>query len=419
MISGTIPTFAFAQSNQSTNPYDSASMPSQARLNGSVTQSTSNGNGSMRMTRSQSADTAGSNQTSDSQGSLFSSSALSSFGSSPSPAAPNVQSSQSGNMSGIVNQSAAIDGSNNGASSSYSGTAGSAGSSPLAGGSQFDFGKALSLGTTMFNGLNRLMNDNRTPAGSVFSGSSQMSGGLLNRSTITNAGTSLLNGSAGQFFKIAKPLTRNEINLLSNYDVAIVIDKSGSMQSQDCPGGLSRWDFCREQLLNLTSQVNTAFRSGITVALFSSEYHIFNNVSFSMVPEIFATNSPDGGTYLARPMRDIFFNFFNTRDRNMITHTPTRPLLIEVVTDGEPSDKEALIQVICDATQKMTSPHEVSIQFLQIGHEFGGSRVLNELDNRLVGEDGAQYDIVNVEPFNQVISEGLARSMVAVATNHP
>jgi uncharacterized protein YegL len=261
-------------------------------------------------------------------------------------------------------------------------------------------------------------------------GSSQMTNSYLNpfngpgnfqsgaQSNMPSSNSAMLNGSANQLFKIGRPLNRNEVNLLANYDVAVIIDKSGSMQTQDCPGGVSRWDFCKEQLLNLTSQASSAFKSGITVALFSSDYRIFNNISFAAVPQIFANNFPDGGTYLARPLKDILSSYFAQRDHNMASQMPTRPLLVEIITDGEPSDKGALIRVICEATQKMTSAREVNIQFLQIGNDNEGGKVLNELQTRLVPEDGAQYGIVNVEPFQAVLNEGLARSLVSVAMGH-
>jgi hypothetical protein len=419
MIGGLIPTFAFAQSSQTINYYGSVSAPSPvARLNGSITQSASNGNSNgMRMMRSQAA----SAPTGSTNESLLSSDAMSRFGYTgqsitsafPSVANAPSQPNTTGTASGGVTNYGPAD--NNAQSQS----------SP----SQFDMAKAIRLGASALHGVNQLIAATRPPVNPLY-GTSQMTNSLLNRSTLMAGATSgapfnvsgtasnYLSGSAGQLFHVGRPLTVNEINLLSNYNVAVIIDKSGSMQNTDCPGGLSRWEFCREQLLNLTNQAGSAFRSGITVALFSSGYQVFNNVNFAAVSQIFANNEPDGGTYLAGPMRAILSQYFVQRDNDRAMQAPTKPLLVEVVTDGEPSDKGALERVICDATQRMTSPREVNIQFLQIGNDFDGSRVLNELQTRLVPDDGAQYGIVSVEPFQAVLGEGLAHSMVAVATGH-
>ncbi len=420
MIGGLIPTFAFAQSSQTTNYYGSASAPSPvARLNGSVSQSTSNGNSNgMRMMRSQAA----SAPVNSTNGSLLSSDAMSRFGSTGqgiSNAFPNVApAANQANMTGTANSGASNYVSANNTDQSQSAA------------SQFDVAKAIRLGASALHGVNQLLAATRPPSNPLY-GSNQMTNSFINQSTLmagASSGNSFntpgsaptyLNGSAGQqLFHVGRPLSLNEVNLLSNYDVAVIIDKSGSMQTCDCPGGLSRWEFCREQLLNLTNQAASAFRSGITVALFSSDYHIFPNVNFAAVSQIFASNEPDGGTYLAGPMREILGHYFAERDNNKSMQLSTKPLLIEVVTDGEPSDKGALERVICDATQRMTSPREVNIQFLQIGNDYDGSRVLNELQTRLVPDDGAQYGIVSVEPFQAVLGEGLAHSMVAVATGH-
>ncbi len=411
MIGGLIPTLAFAQSSQITNYYGSASPTSPvARLNGSVTQSSSNGNSNgMRMMRSQAASAPAPAPAYATNQSLLSSDAMSRFG------APPAGNSSAFNSAANYTSQANSTGTANGATNNNAGASND--DQSQSGASHFDYAKAISLGASALRGVNQLIAATRPPQNPLY-GTSQMTNSLLNRSTfmagasagepmnMPGGGPSFLTGSANQLFHIGRPLTHNEVNLLGNYDVAVIIDKSGSMQTPDCPGGMRRWDFCREQVLSLTSQTASAFRSGITVAVFSSGYQVFNNVSFSAVPQIFAANEPDGGTYLANPMRDILSHYFNQRDNNRAMNMPTKPLLVEVITDGEPSDKGALIRVICDATQKMTSAREVNIQFLQIGNDYEGSKVLNELQTRLVSEDGAQYGIVNVEPFQAVLGEG-------------
>lgn len=363
-----IPTFAFAQSTN-TSYFGPAPAPApRAALNGSVTQSTSNGSSSgMRMTRGQAVGD-----------SLFSSDAMSSFSSSPVAITAPVRQAAPPQLQ-------------------------QESPPPQQAGAEFDFGKALSVGSSVLHGFNQFVNATRPMSGNTVLSGAATGGGMT--------------GNASRLLNFARPLNRNEISLLANYDVAVIIDRSGSMQQQDCPGGLSRWDFCREQMLNLTNQASSAFRNGITVALFSSGYRMFNNVNFAAVPAIFQNNYPDGGTYLSKPLEEILSTYFARRDSNVANHVATRPLLIEVITDGEPSDKEGVIRAICESTQRMSNPREISIQFLQIGNEGDGARVLEQLDNRLVSEDGAQYDIVKVEPFAAVVSEGLARSLVNAATN--
>jgi len=388
VIGVSIPTFAFAQTS-TTNYYGPAPAISRsATLNGSVTQSKDNGSSNgMRMMRGQAAG-----------GSLFSSDAMSSFSQAPAntpapaqsfqqpPQTPQIQ-----QFSQPVQQAAARQD------------------------SDFDVSKAIGIGSTVLHGFNQFMNATRPVANTLY-GSNQMTDSLLNRPTFSGATTASAFPPVKSLLNFSRPLNRTELSMLSNYDVAVIIDRSGSMEEHDCPSGLSRWDFCREQMLNLTNQTSSAFRSGITVALFSSGYRIFNNVNFGAVSQIFADNGPDGGTYLSRPLKEILNSYFDRRDSNSGNRVAVRPLLVEVITDGDPSDKEGVIQAICEATQKMSNPGEVTIQFLQIGQENEGDRILEHLDNRLVSQDGAQYDIVRVEPFSQIVNEGLARSLVNAAT---
>ena len=89
----------------------------------------------------------------------------------------------------------------------------------------------------------------------------------------------------------------------------------------------------------------------------------------------------------------------------------TKPLLIAIITDGCPDNHYRLRDVIIDATRKMITPAEISISFLQIGNDAGGSKVLTELDNGLVDQK-AKFDIVDVTPFTEMSKIGLAKALI-------
>lgn len=208
--------------------------------------------------------------------------------------------------------------------------------------------------------------------------------------------------------KFAVPLSAQDLNRLSQYDVVLVIDQSGSMDERDCPGGMSRWDWCRDQMMSLTAQIAAVFKNGITVALYSSDYEIFRNVDLGYVTRIFAEHGPAGATFTGKTVQAVLDDYFARKSTNSAA---TRNLLVQVVTDGDPSDKGNLIAAITRATQQIRSPQEITINFIQIGNESAGANTLAKLDRDLARE-GAQFDIVKVVPFGSVAQTGLPRALV-------
>lgn len=303
--------------------------------------------------------------------------------------------SSAGNNSGIAPGS-------NSYGSSYSGAVSSSGSSSGSGSAKsgFDAQKALELGVVLASQLGHYVSQEHAAKAALKAAAGMAQGARPPQSALSAATTYTT--------KYARALTKQELTQLSKYDVVLIIDKSGSMDEHDCPGGMSRWEWCRTQLLAFTSQVDSTFRNGITVALFSSDFQIFNNVNFAYVQNIFANNSPNGGTYTGKVLSQVFDDYFARRQSNP---AGTRKLLVQVITDGDPSDRGKLIETICKASQNINSTDEITVNFLQIGADHEGERTLAKLDNGLIAE-GAQYDIVKVEPFSAVATEGLPRAVM-------
>jgi len=70
-----------------------------------------------------------------------------------------------------------------------------------------------------------------------------------------------------------------------------------------------------------------------------------------------------------------------------------------------------LKELIAETTQKMQSPDEIVIAFLQIGNDPKGYELLSELDDNLRKEHAA-HDIVQTQPFQDVMRAGLAQSLL-------
>ena len=71
-----------------------------------------------------------------------------------------------------------------------------------------------------------------------------------------------------------------------------------------------------------------------------------------------------------------------------------------IISDGEPSDRHEVEQVIINATkQYMQADEDLSITIVQVGDDEGAARWLAALDDDLKGK-GARYDIVDVMGFS-------------------
>jgi uncharacterized protein YegL len=207
-------------------------------------------------------------------------------------------------------------------------------------------------------------------------------------------------------------LNDQELKQLSTHDIVIMQDRSSSMGEKDyfpmATEKISKWRWCMSQSMDLTRQTLRLPKFGFTLVVFSSEYDVYQNVRLQQMPSIIA-NARNGlfiGTKLAAPMHDQLQQYFQRRAAGR-----ARPLIIAVITDGKPQDDHDLRDVIVQATQMMQNPNEIKIKFLQIGNDEEGEKKLRKLDTRLV-DHGARFDIVGVEPFQQLAAEGLPRALL-------
>lgn len=173
---------------------------------------------------------------------------------------------------------------------------------------------------------------------------------------------------------------------LKNLDIEFLVDKSGSMQTADCPGGKSRWLYGQETTLALATLAEKHDPDGITVVPFAGQFKVHEGVTAAKVAQVFQEHSPMGSTNTAAVLKARLDAHF---DRGGAKST-----LILVLTDGAPDDQNAVADVIVAASKRMSRDEELAISFIQIGLDPDASKFLQFLDDGLTGR-GAKFDIVD------------------------
>ena len=209
-------------------------------------------------------------------------------------------------------------------------------------------------------------------------------------------------------------LNKAELTALGGRDIVVVIDRSTSMRTMDCPSleypgfAVSRWEWCREQTLDLAKQTSTVLPEGVSVVLFSTFARAFPHVDMRQIPMIFTTNVPGGMTNEAYALKMVLDDYFGRREAS---HGKVRPLLVAVITDGLPTNMYAVIEVLMEAAHEMKRPDEIKFTFLQVGQDPEGVSFIRNLDRNLMKER-AKYDIVYSETFDELLKTGLAKALV-------
>ena len=203
---------------------------------------------------------------------------------------------------------------------------------------------------------------------------------------------------------------------LSKYDYCIVVDRSGSMGTSDCPGNKTRWEQAKEWAKAIAQKAAQYDDDGIDVVFFDDSLKSYTGVTPSKVDELFRTLRPNSSTDTAKAIKFVLDGYFERKGgsskksllggmfggskKDPFAKTATaKPLIIICITDGEPNSERELRNVIIEATKKLDSDQEVGITFIQVGSNSGARRFLKELDDNLTG---AKYDIVDCKDYEEM-----------------
>ncbi|CAF1011444.1 unnamed protein product [Adineta steineri] len=138
-----------------------------------------------------------------------------------------------------------------------------------------------------------------------------------------------------QYYEI-NPKLASRMQILGDYDLVILCDDSGSMNTPIHGTTTNRWDECR-QLVHVIVDVYAAFDTNGVDVYFLNRQPMLKVTDTKKVHELFE-KPPNGLTPMVPALRAIL------KEKNM-DNTANRNVLILIVTDGVPTDPKGEVNV--------------------------------------------------------------------------
>jgi hypothetical protein len=183
----------------------------------------------------------------------------------------------------------------------------------------------------------------------------------------------------------------NTNTLVQNRDYTLIIDKSGSLATDDHNDGKTRWEVAQESTFALAKKCEEIDPDGITVYLFSGRFRRYDNVTADKILQIYAENQPMGKSDLKSVLEDALDNYFQRKAKG---EAKPNGETILVITDSIPDEPKEIIRLIINASQKIDRDEELGISFIQIGNDKKAKEYFTVLDDQLESA-GAKFDIVD------------------------
>lgn len=169
------------------------------------------------------------------------------------------------------------------------------------------------------------------------------------------------------------------------------IDVSGSMMTVDCPGGMSRINYLKERVITFAKEASKWDEDGIDVLTFGHQITQFPKVTGERAEELISKLKADeSSTHTHLLIEDAY----RLHKKGGYEQT-----VLFIATDGAPSDRAAVKEVIRRIAAEIQDEHEFAISFLTVGKiDPGLDSFLTELDDDLK----AKHDIVDVKALSEV-----------------
>ena len=203
--------------------------------------------------------------------------------------------------------------------------------------------------------------------------------------------------------RAASKLTDSETKVLKDSNFAILVDASGSMGNNVDASGKSRWKWCSDNISDFADVAESIAGRTIMLVPFNDKYDIRRNCNSESIRALFEQEVARGGTNIATPLEAVINDYLVSKS--------AEPLIIAVITDGEPTVGPDVGQTIKELTQRLSGPKQVKLIFFCIAADYGAERLMTHLDLDLYRE-GAKYDIVSSYKFGELQRIGLAKALL-------
>src|SRR4030095_15730411 len=171
-----------------------------------------------------------------------------------------------------------------------------------------------------------------------------------------------------------------ELASLKECHVAILLDRSLSMNDRDagCPGDISKWMWCRQQINNMYAATSRVHDSGLDIVLCNDTHQIKKGVTLWDLKQAFDQIRPAGTRKnISQPLQEVLDGYFKRRTED------SKPEVVIVLTDAKENIGPPLQDVLIEASNKMTRPREVIVTFLQVGESIMAEELLEDLERNL------------------------------------
>ncbi|CVK88116.1 hypothetical protein FPRO06_06757 [Fusarium proliferatum] len=196
---------------------------------------------------------------------------------------------------------------------------------------------------------------------------------------------------------------------LSTFDTIFVIDDSGSMAGRS-------WREVREALSTIAPICTSHDPDGIDIYFLNHRSPAagtgvqapggyFQIRDANQVQRLFESVRPRGATPTGSRLHSILKPYVAHLSRRAANLDSTKPVNIIVITDGCPTDdpEGIIVHHARKLDQIEAPPHQVGIQFFQVGNELGATKALRELDDDLA--DQGIRDMVDTATWNSTTSD--------------
>lgn len=189
-----------------------------------------------------------------------------------------------------------------------------------------------------------------------------------------------------------QPINTKNLELHKGDQFIVGLDISGSMQSADCPGGATRFQYVLETMKTFIKEAAKWDPDGISFYAFNNSVQAHPDVAtVEEINDMIKKIKVGGGTNTHLALTAAFKE--HTDKKNEQT-------FFMIFTDGEPSDPDAVKKAIVDITNQVKDEKEFRILILTVGERSKELDTwLENLDDHL---DEAKYDIVDIEKMEDV-----------------